>query len=66
MAAEADVGHYMQHTINTSHYRDTQVVLGNENKNAASLFHSPLRFAFVVFLFCAQSTHTMDKLTRSI
>ena len=43
MAAEADVGHFLQHTITTPHYRDALVVLGNENKNAASLVRSPLR-----------------------
>ena len=31
MAAEADIGYYMQHTINTHHYGDTLVVLENEN-----------------------------------
>ena len=44
MAAEANVGQFLQHVINTPHYRDTLVVLGNETKNAASLVHSPLRF----------------------
>ena len=38
MAAEADIGHYMQHTINTPHYRDTLVVLGNENKTQRHWF----------------------------
>ena len=32
MAAEADIGHYVQHTVNTPHYRDTLVVHGKENK----------------------------------
>ena len=38
MAAEADIGHYMQHAINTTHYRDTPVVLGNESKTQRHWF----------------------------
>ena len=38
MAAEADIGHYMQQAKNTPHCRDTLAVLGNENKTQRHWF----------------------------